>query len=187
MKRSRFILGFAALLTLSACGTAKVAGDVGGQFWQRTASSDSLYMRGPKAQQILNRDISRCVVELRELERLGTLKNAIPTDLTGHVLTQDELEVADWDSPERDKHLFAEHSDYHDFETCMGSKGWERVEHVPYDTANKGRENYLAAHVDYGEENMPQKSKKRMSTQTHGDYGNLNAFKANNEPRGFND
>ena len=98
---------------------------------------------------MLNRDISRCVVELRELERLGTLKDAIPTDLYGKTLDPNELALRDYDAPERDKHLFAEHSDYADFESCMFDKGWERVEHAPYDVARVGRQNYLRAHVDY--------------------------------------
>jgi hypothetical protein len=172
-------LGVATILALPACA-GKEIGDIEGQFWQRTSASDALYLRGPKAQQILNRDISRCVTELRELERLGAVKNAIPTDISGHVLRQDELDLADWDSPERDKHLFAEHSDYQDFEGCMQSKGWERIEHVPYDVGAKGRENYLKAHVDYRdqENDYSQKRKKSQSTQTHGDYGNLNQLKA---------
>ena len=49
-----------------------------GQYWQRVHTSSALYLRGPKAQQMLNRNIARCVVELRELERLGAVKNAIP-------------------------------------------------------------------------------------------------------------
>ncbi len=179
-------LGLAAILVLPACETAKEVGDIGGQFWQRTSSSDALHIRGPKAQQILNRDISRCVMELRELERLGAVKNAIPTDLSGHVLTQDELDMADWDSPERDKHLFAEHSDYSDFEGCMTSNGWERIEHVPYDTARKGRQNYLDAHAEYGAEISKNGYTQRQSTQEYGDYGNLNQFNYG-EGHGLND
>jgi hypothetical protein len=192
-KRSAFkstlalTLGAATLLALPACTPGKQIGDIGGQFWQRTSSSDALYLRGPKAQQMLNRDISRCVTELRELERLGAVKNAIPTDISGHVLRQDELDLADWDSPERDKHLFAEHSDYQDFEGCMQSKGWERIEHVPYEVGAKGRENYLKAHVDYRHDDngySPLKPAKQ-STQTQGDYGDLNQFSAGG--RGLND
>lgn len=137
------------LILAAACTPGKSLKDeVGGQFWQRISVSEAVYQQGPKAQQILNRDISRCVTELRELERLGTLKNAIPTDIKGRTLDPDQKELADWDSPERDKHLFAEHSDYADFESCMADKGWERVEHTPFDVARKGRENYLRAHVD---------------------------------------
>ncbi|MCB1652105.1 MAG: hypothetical protein KDI46_08640 [Alphaproteobacteria bacterium] len=181
MKHSFLVLGVIATFALPACETAKAVGDVGGEFWQRTNASESIYLQGPKAQQILNRDISRCVVELRELERLGAVKNAIPTDLAGHVLREDQLEMADWDSPERDKQLFAEHSDYTDFESCMGEKGWERVEHVPYNISRKGRENYLEAHVDYGQKARTEAEKRRkeqndalFDSRKTGDYSKLN-------------
>ena len=182
MKNTRLILalGLASTLALPACETAQPVEKIGGQFWQRTSSSDALHIRGPKAQQMLNRDISRCVLELRELERLGSIKNAIPTDMEGHVMTKEEIELAQWDSPERDKHLFAEHSDYSDFEGCMSAKGWERIEHVPYSTARKGRENYLNTHVEYKEhidDYEVQKKPQKQTTQTHGDYAALNEFK----------
>jgi len=147
------LIGAASALTLSACAPGHNVNAVGGQFWQRVSVSEAIYQQGPKAQQMLNRDISRCVTELRELEGLGTIKNAIPADVNGRVLDPDEKMMADWDSPERDKHLYAEHSDYADFESCMAEKGWERVEHVPFDVARKGRENYLRAKADYKPEN----------------------------------
>lgn len=171
------LTGCAALLALTACTPAKSVNDVGGQFWQRISVSEAVYQQGPKAQQMLNRDISRCVVELRELERLGTLKNAIPTDLRGRTLDPNEAEMADWDSPEKNKHLYAEHSDYTDFESCMGEKGWERVEHAPFDVARKGRVNYLKAHVDKDynpAELVAKEHKKKQTTQDVGDYGDLN-------------
>lgn len=137
-----------AILALPACESTPPK-LTGGQFWQRISAADALHLQGPKAQQTLHRDIARCVTELRELESLGVVKNAIPTDMQGHVLREDEIALLDWDAPERNKHLFAEHSDYTDFEGCMGTKGWERIEHVPYDTAEKGRQNYLDADIDY--------------------------------------
>jgi len=175
-KNTPLALGFIAAIALSACSAGKEVGDIGGQFWQRISVSDSIYAQGPKAQQMLNRDISRCVVELRELERLGTVKNAIPTDLRGRTLDPDELAMADWDAPERDKHLFAEHSDYADFESCMGDKGWERVEHAPFDVARKGRENYLRAHVDYDytPQSLAKTAYSQQTTNNTGDFGNLN-------------
>lgn len=129
---------------LPACETRKEE-----QFWQRVSTSEAIYLQGPKAQQMLHRDIGRCVVELKELERLGVLKNTIPVDESGRVLDPDELAMRDWDTPERDGYLLAEHRNYHDFESCMWAKGWERVEHVPYDIAEKSRGDYLKAHKDY--------------------------------------
>ncbi len=117
-------------------------------FWQRAEATSAIYQRGPKAQQMLNRDISRCVTELRELERLGAIKHATPAAIVNGVVPDPNTpagNMAQWDTPERDGYLRAEDLEYHDFETCMMSKGWERVEHVPYDIADEGRENYIEA------------------------------------------
>jgi len=173
-KHNALVFGLVSMVTITACTPGKDVDDIGGQFWQRVHVSESIYMQGPKAQQMLNRDISRCVVDLRELERLGTLKDAIPTDFQGRTLNPDEQELYDWDTPERNKHLYAEHSDYTDFESCMEEKGWERVEHVPFDVGRKGRENYLRAHVDYEPEKLERKSKRRSTSNDSGDYGELN-------------
>ena len=166
-----------ALLTASACTPGKDIKDVGGQFWQRVSTSEAIYQQGPKAQQILNRDISRCVVELRELEELGALKNAIPTDASGLTLSPDEQVMNDWDTPDRLKNMYAEHSDYADFESCMRYKGWERVEHVPYDVSNKGRVNYLKAHSDLEydpSEYITLPTRRHQSANSDGDFGELN-------------
>ncbi len=176
-KHHPFIFGFAAVIALTACTPGKSVDDIGGQFWQRVSVSESIYQQGPKAQQMLNRDISRCVVELRELERLGVVKNAIPADFQGRTLDPDELALHDHDTPERNKNLYAEHSDYSDFESCMAERGWERVEHLPFDVARKGRENYLKAHVDheYDQENLEKKKlHSRPTSNDTGDFGNLN-------------
>ncbi len=117
------------------------------QYWERANVSESTYMEGPKAQQMLQRDIARCVTELRELSRLGALRQAMPgnTDPYGHVPdpSTPEGSLAQWETPERDGALYAEHSDYHDFETCMQAKGWARVENVPYETAERARKTYV--------------------------------------------
>ena len=68
-KYSVLALSVGALAVTGACTPGKSVNDIGGQFWQRVSVSEAVYQQGPKAQQMLNRDISRCVVELRELER----------------------------------------------------------------------------------------------------------------------
>ena len=118
-------------------------------FWQRVDTTDAVYQRGPKAQQMLNRDISRCVTELRELQRLGAIRYVTPGETTNYDDVPDPDtpagDLAQWDTPERDGYLRAEHLPYHDFETCMGESGWERIEHVPYDIAAEGRDVYIEA------------------------------------------
>ncbi len=154
MRIMRFSLlpGFAVLVALSACSSnPNELIDMQGQYWQRASVSSATYLRGPKAQQMLNRDISRCVVALRELERLGTLKDAIPAGGSGAIPDPDQVktDLDDWDTPERNEHLFAEHTDYHDFDSCMDASGWERIKYVPFDVAEQSRENYLKSHVRY--------------------------------------
>lgn len=160
---SASILGCAGLLALSACAPGRQINDIEGQFWQRSSMSEAIYAQGPKAQQMLNRDISRCVFELRELERLGVTKDAIPTDYHGRVLDPDELALLDNDSPERNGELLMEHGDYYDFESCMLDKGWERTEHVPFEVAAKGRENYVRANLKYKDIAEQEKQGKKAS------------------------
>lgn len=176
------LLSISAALILAGCSGVPVATSKfdDSQYWQRTSASDSIYLQGPKAQQMLHRDISRCVVELRELERLGSIRNAIPTDFQGRVLDPDQKAIEDWDTPERDGHLFAEHSDYHDFESCMKHAGWERIKYVPYDVADRARDTYIRAHIDYKyqtrfENNPPYNPvKKDPIAQNAGPYQDLN-------------
>ncbi len=141
------IIACSAALMIGACTPKPQTKD--GQYWQRANASESIWLQGPKAQQSLNRDIARCITELRELERLGSLRNAIPTEKDGSFKNPDDHKLTEWDTPEHDRHLLAEHSDYHDFEGCMLTKGWERVEYLPFDRAHKSRDNYLKSHVDY--------------------------------------
>jgi hypothetical protein len=180
MKFSSSILAGMALLTLSACGTPQGNIVDKGQYWQRSSVSDAAYQQGPKAQQMLNNDIASCVAELRELERLGQLRNAIPANpRTDRVLSSDEQALAAWDEPERVKYLLGEHGEYHDFETCMIAKGWERVKHVPYDVAHEARNNYMKNHVGYNFHEHraklpPSNASTSGQTQAEGEYGDMN-------------
>jgi hypothetical protein len=116
-------------------------------FWERADATSAIYQRGPKAQQMLNRDISRCVVEIHELERLGAIRQATPAELAMEDAVSNDPDSAEgalarWQTPDHDGNLRAEFLPYHDFETCMINKGWQRVEHVPYEVADEGREVY---------------------------------------------
>ena len=180
MTLSRMILSLSSLVLLglsTACSHEPPPLE-DGQYWQRINASESIYLQGPKAQQMLNRDIAQCVVELRELERLGQIKDAIPTDYEGRVLGRDERELLDWDQPERDKYLFMEHNDYHDFESCMLAKGWERVMYVPYRTAIEGQRAYYQNNIhtrENFEDVVEQKTKPTPKrSNTNGPYSGLN-------------
>ncbi len=168
----RSILLSAFILTFSLpalAGSVNEAIEERGQYWQRVHTSSALYLRGPKAQQMLNRNIARCVVELRELERLGAVKDAIPEYAEGVVLNSDEAKLHGIDFPERDKDLYAEHSDYIDFEGCMLASGWERIKYVPYDVADQSRETFKRTHSSTRDAYVPSKKFHKKD-----DYSNLN-------------
>lgn len=137
------------------------------QYWQRSSISDAAYQQGPKAQEMLNRGIANCVAELKELERIGVVRNAIPADSQGRILSKDELAYARYESPDRFGGLNIEESNYHDFEGCMMAKGWERTQFVPYHVADRSRKTYLKSigQYDYYEKYGAQEAREREAQQ----------------------
>jgi hypothetical protein len=176
MKFTFLISGLIATMALGACTSHSPREIVDkGQYWQRASVSDAAYTQGPKAQQMLNNDIATCVSELRELERLGQLRDAIPANPhDGRVMSSDELALNAYETPERTKYLLSEHGNYHDFETCMIAKGWERVKYVPYSVAHESRKNYMKNHVDYEYEPPAHYGHETAQTQEDGVYNDLN-------------
>lgn len=137
-------------LLLTACGTAVPKKDMNkAQYWQKSSVADAAYQQGPKAQEMLNRDIAGCVASLKEMERLGMVRNTIPTDNMGRVLDRDEEQYMGFDTPDRFGGINLETADYHDFEGCMITKGWERTMFVPYSVAGRSRETYLKSIKQY--------------------------------------
>lgn len=137
------LLSFSTL-AVAACAVPPKLEDA--QYWQRKSATSALYLRGPKAQQTLHKDIATCVTEIDELERLGPLREVLPADTKdGKVRDPNSPEgkMAKWDTPKRDGYLYSEHFNYTDFEGCMDYKGWERVENLPYDLATKSRSEYM--------------------------------------------
>lgn len=131
-------------LSLSACHGPKKFEEA--KYWQRASASSALYLRGPKAQQMLHMDIADCTSDIKELHRLGEIRRAIPAnyrnenDMEPRTVTDGTLDT--WETPERDGYLYGEFLEYHDFETCMTAKGWERAEFLPYTEADLARKNY---------------------------------------------
>jgi hypothetical protein len=144
VKIPSLLLSFSALALLAACHVPPKLEDA--QYWQRKNATSALYLRGPKAQQTLHKDIAECVTEISELERMAPLREATPADTqNGRVPDPNSADgrLRKWDTPKRDGALYAEHFDYTDFEGCMDYKGWERVEHLPYDIGTTARGEYL--------------------------------------------
>lgn len=141
--RGKIIILALSTATLAGCNMYPRLEDA--QYWQRKSATSALYLQGPKAQQSLHQDIATCTNEIAELQRLSAVRAATRGEtFQGRVPDRDTPEgrMAGWETPERDGYLRAEHSDYHDFETCMDSKGWERMEYLPYAEADKARSDY---------------------------------------------
>ena len=116
-----FLFIAAAAVSLTACASEpsleKTLKDKQGQYWQRISSSSSIYNRGPKAQQMLHKDIARCIVELNELAKINAIREAVPSN--GIPPAGDPLDpetpagqLAHWDTPERDGDLRYEHLEF---------------------------------------------------------------------------
>jgi hypothetical protein len=147
-KKPVLVLSCLSALSLAACtGNYQKIDMRDAEYWQRNSASSSLYLNGPKAQQMLHQDIARCTWEINELENLGEIREEIPANYysgnTEENRTASQQELDHWDSPERDGYLLNEHLDYHDFETCMMAKGWERMEYMPHDVADRARQEYI--------------------------------------------
>lgn len=175
-KNVLLIGSFSALILTAACSTYSPKIE-DARYWQRQSVSSSLYMRGPKAQQMLHTDIAGCTNDIRELERLGAIRDVMPTNYNhGNTMeprTAAKAELDEWDTPERDGYLYSEHLDYHDFETCMYAKGWERVEYLSHTDIDKARDEYL--------DNMGYK-RKRRSFEDRENVTSLNPGQQNPPP-----
>ncbi len=169
MSRYATFFIIASTLAVSACSGVPIKPQNNPQYWQRISISDAAYMQGPKAQQILSRDIARCVVELRELERLGAIKNAIPANAMGRIYDPDHKSfdnINEWDTPERSGALLAEHTDYVDFYSCMLSNGWERVRSLSYEAIEAADSNYKQSNLNY---------KRQKQAETLGNLSRISA------------
>lgn len=122
------LAGLCASVALAACATETYPNN--GQHWQRVSTSDPLLQQGLKADQMLKRDIGRCVTELKELESLGVVEDAVKTDLQGRVLDPDELKYKET-LPDAKDPLIPTDRTFRNFDSCMLAKGWERMMHPP--------------------------------------------------------
>lgn len=150
LKKHTMALLAVSTLAVAACETTDKLEKA--QYWQRKNASSALYLTGPKAQQTLHMDIATCVNEMSELERMDALREAIPADTKDGMVPDPNTasgSLKKWDTPKRDGALYAEHFDYTDFEGCMTAKGWERVDHLPYEREKTANQDYLE--TIYGE------------------------------------
>jgi hypothetical protein len=126
-------------LALTACTNTKQSSiEKNAALWQRSDVSSALYMRGPKAQHQLHMDIASCVSEVKELSRLGTISNANPPE--GIEMNVGLAEK--WQSPRGNGPLYTEFREFHDFESCMDYKGWNRAVYVKPEHLENAKTNY---------------------------------------------
>ena len=178
----RFLsLSTIAALMLTACvghhgniGALKRKLAERGDYWQRVDTTSAIWTQGPKAQQMLNRDISTCVAELSELVRLGEIKSAVPANPTDVASADSDARknLMAFETPDRDGALLSSAQTYTDFESCMHVKGWERTMNVGGSTADRAATAYIGNHVQL--KKFLSTTTKSMPTTTRRPYSNLN-------------
>jgi len=146
----RLFITVCALSLLTACATDPRPTDKQirerADYWQRNDGVASLYLTGPKAQHQLHKDIAACVAEVKELYRLGSIRRAEPPK---DMAMEPGLKRG-WVSPTRDGPLYTEYTDFQDFDGCMRSKGWERMDYVKPAEGERAAENYAATILGHG-------------------------------------
>ena len=126
-----------ALIGIIAVAACSPVPPIGQAYWQRVEDNSALYMTGPKAQQTLDEDIAGCVRVIDEMVELDALRETLPPDTHSeyHRALKASGDLAFYDTPTRYGDKKVAHSDYHDYEGCMRTKGWERVKFVRYQTS----------------------------------------------------
>lgn len=132
------VLAAGGMVAMTACSPLPPLGQA---YWQRVEDDSALYMTGPKAQQRLDEDIATCVRVVDELVELDALRETLPPDTHSeyHRALKASGDLAYYDTPTRYGEKKVAHSDFHDYEGCMRSKGWERVKYVRYQTVLKAK------------------------------------------------
>jgi hypothetical protein len=126
----RFSFVLIALAAAACCANKEF------HYWQKTDPTTAIYLTGPKAQQMLEQDISHCVYEIIELDKLQTVREnggTAPTfanDFSQKAQAEALSKLPSYDVPEYIRDLRVDHKDYHDFDGCMRHFGWERVKYV---------------------------------------------------------
>jgi hypothetical protein len=174
MYKKVFIFG--AVAVLAACSFQRPVGEA---YWQRVEDASALYMTGPKAQQELHENIASCVRQIDELVELEALRETMPPDTHSeyHRALKASGDLDYYDAPQRYGDQKVAHSDFHDFESCMRSSGWERVRFVRYQTALQAGKTYKATQElrTYGVTGAAAEQKQREKVEAlKDDYAHLN-------------
>ena len=174
--KGMLIFTVGGIIAMTACSMLPPLGQA---YWQRVDDNSALYMTGPKAQQILDENIATCVREVDELVELDALRKTMPPDTHSDYsrALKESGDLAYYDTPTRHGDMKVAHTDFHDFESCMRSKGWERVRYVRYQTAKQSKSVYKATQ-QYRETGLvgdqADAQKQEAIDKANGDFAHLN-------------
>ena len=156
--RNLFLLTLTTLL-LGACASQP---DL--HFWRQNDTASALYLNGPKAQQQLEVDIAACVHEIVEIAKIEAVREGTPPLALGELGTVEHSDLQArlsrlpyWETPDYIRDLRVNHTDYHDFESCMRYKGWERAMYVHPEAGVKSLDVYKMTR-EYFEDTRQKKS-----------------------------
>lgn len=170
------IMALGGAIAIAACSPLPPLGQA---YWQRVEDSSALYMTGPKAQQTLDDDIAWCVHEVDELVELDATRETMPPDTHSdyHDALDASGDLAYYDSPTRYGEKKVDHKDFHDFESCMRFKGWERVRYLRYQTKSTAEKTYTDTQ-EYRKTGLmgpaAEAAEKAEAEKNQNDYSNLN-------------
>ena len=170
------IMALSGVIAIAACSPLPPLGQA---YWQRVEDNSALYMTGPKAQQKLDDDIATCVREVDELVQLDATRETMPPDTHSdyHNALNASGDLAYYDSPTRYGEKKVDHTDFHDFESCMRFKGWERVRYLRYQTKSTAEKTYVDTQ-EYRKTGLmgpaAEAAEKAAADAQKSDYSNLN-------------
>ncbi|MBL1146483.1 MAG: hypothetical protein HND56_05450 [Pseudomonadota bacterium] len=169
---------FTSICVLTAVLSGCTPRNMAEAYWQRIEMHSALYMTGPKAQQQLEQNIAGCVREIDELVELEALRETTPpeTHSAYHKALKESGDLDYFETPARFKDMRIDHSDFHDFESCMRHKGWERVQYVRYQHADKAKKNYKVTKAirEYGTSSLEEAEEMRREKFKTDDYQRMN-------------
>ncbi|TVQ82340.1 MAG: hypothetical protein EA357_09830 [Micavibrio sp.] len=178
LKRIGTMATIGVLAVIFVAGCTPKPRDMADAYWQRVEAHSALYMTGPKAQQRLDQDISRCVREIDELVELDALRETTPPDTRSayHRALKKSGDLDYLETPARYKDARIDHSDFHDFESCMRHKGWERVRYVRYHHADRAHHNHKVTQAvrQYGTTSLTKAAEERRNRFKTDDYESFN-------------
>ena len=177
LKRIGTMTSICVLAATLATGCTPQPKNLANAYWQRIETHSALYLTGPKAQQQLEQNIAGCVRVVDELVELNALRETTPPDTHSsyHKALEKSGDLDYFETPSRYKDMRVDHNDFHDFESCMRSEGWERVRFVRYQQADQAKHNYKVTQAvrKYGTTSVREAENRMNADNNKGDFDGL--------------